>query len=129
MSIFDVVALWIIVGLAISVGYCLGQYFGVVGWILGLPLGWVIGNAALTGLGRVLETIWPVRTPCRKGACQALDYELLRIPNEEPHFRCKCGDEYFNSLPDGRFLEVLPDGSLRPYMKRKRFGGWEPDSG
>ena len=38
---------------------------------------------------------------------------------------CQCGARY--KKKGRRFFEVLPDGSLQPYMIWRAFKGWLPD--
>jgi hypothetical protein len=118
-----------------AIGYFVGRYFGgrygTIGWILGVPLGFGLGIAALKALGSPFG-IWykcrPLRPPCRNGKCKAGDYQLLRATTDGSVFQCQCGDKYFRLGRTGRFLEILPDGSLRPYMRRTPFGKWQPDA-
>jgi hypothetical protein len=40
-------------------------------------------------------------------------------------FQCRCGDTY--RKVGRRFVEVAPDGSIRPYLIWSRMKGWCPD--
>jgi hypothetical protein len=131
-NIFELLAFIFNCALAYFVGRYLGDKWGLLGWILGAPLGFGTGIIVLKTVFGLPAHVWhkfrPLRPTCRKGVCQAQDYELLKATSEGSTFQCKCGDKYFRLGTTGRFLEVLPDGSLRPYMKRKPFGKWEPDA-
>lgn len=131
-NIFDFLAFVFNCTLAYVVGGYLGGKWGLSGWLLGAALGFGIGIIVLKTVLNLPAQIWhksrPLRPLCRKGVCQAQDYLLLKATREGSAFQCKCGDKYFRLGMTGRFFEILPDGSLRPYMKRKPFGKWESDA-
>jgi len=67
---------------------------------------------------------------CRKGkCCNISDYTwgMGRIYGREKwgvyHYWCRCGDEYIHK--GKQFLQVLPDGTKRPYMTRTGFRTWK----
>jgi hypothetical protein len=68
--------------------------------------------------------------PCHEGTCSG---ELRDFDRDYTWEReggdffavCKCGHRYRKIGP--RFLRVLPDGSLEPYLRRGRFRGWVRD--
>jgi hypothetical protein len=68
----------------------------------------------------------PIRPKCRRGKCKVYHYRFEEMLPDGVVFRCKCGDRYFLTK-NRRFMELLSDGSKKPYMKRKRFGKWEVD--
>ena len=35
---------------------------------------------------------------------------------------------YLYKFKEGRFLKMLPDGNLKPYMRKSMFAGWMPDA-
>ena len=77
---------------------------------------------------------------CRSGKCSASGYRYLHL--DEPATgedarlqestggllaRCACGTTYLISRRERRMWEVLPDGTLRPYLRYRPFGRWQPD--
>jgi hypothetical protein len=60
------------------------------------------------------------------GKCDQNDYEVVESYNVKEGttvFRCKCGIKYGQKFP--YFNEMLPDGSIIPYMKKNRWGIWK----
>lgn len=118
----------------------------VTGAILGAKHGvlWGLGGFALGGVtGYLLFVIvmspivwllmWFGLPDCCAGSRS--DKHLLRrtsSTHEGTIWRCDCGKTYFETcarLTSGkRFLEVLPDGVLRPCMRRGLLGRWKPDT-
>jgi hypothetical protein len=129
-----------ITGAATGLQY--GLVEGLIGCILGAAGGYLC-HIALWGFFLVLikwqehvRTSYPV---CRNGCCHSDDYqhicfteklttqdERLQIEMEGIVVRCKCGVKYLFSKKKRIFMEILPDGSLCPYMYYKPFlGKWE----
>lgn len=123
--------------------------FTVAGFIAGGIVGakhgisWGIGGCLLGGLaGYALSAIfwltvrglvtWFGLPDCRVDAVHK-GHILRRTARtrEGTVWVCGCGLRYFETcwrlLRRARFLEILPDGSLRPYMQRSPFGRWKPD--
>jgi hypothetical protein len=105
-----------------------GFYIGcLIGTIGGMILTWAI----LTGR---LLLFFPL-PPCRQGKCHRLGTDFVwkkgRILGYEGkgiyHYKCRCGDEYLRK--GKKFLELLPDGTRRPYKMLVGFRQWADDSG
>jgi hypothetical protein len=77
---------------------------------------------------------------CRSGRCTDLEYRYLYLDSPATGddarlqestggllARCGCGTKYLISRRERRLWEVLPDGTLRPYMRYRPFGRWHPD--
>jgi hypothetical protein len=69
---------------------------------------------------------------CRQGRCvggRLTDFgDYNSVKDEEGGlfgFRCRCGDIY--RKVGRRFVEVAPDGSIRPYLIWSRTWGWIDD--
>jgi len=119
-------AIWIACGVVLSSRF--GKAWGTSGYVFGFLAGF---SAAflLTWLILVTRNLLLMPFPeCRRGKCRTFrDYVWKRgtIYGWEKggifRYRCKCGDEY---VRDGdRFMEVLSDGTTRPY-KKYQGGKW-----
>jgi hypothetical protein len=69
---------------------------------------------------------------CRRGKCHSIeDYRWYidaifgRVGRGVYLYKCKCGDEYIRE--GKRFMEILPDGTKRPYKKLVSFRKWADD--
>ena len=71
---------------------------------------------------------------CRRGKCQAFgqDYiwrlgTLFGYETKGTYsYKCACGDIYIRN--GARFMELLPDGTRRPYKRLVDFREWADDS-
>ncbi len=130
MNAIEVVVVMVVVGSGFLAGRWLSSFLGWPGWIAGVPLGGVAGVATLYVATRLLASVerrlWPMAPACRNGRCFAGDYTV--VPHGrlgEIRLRCRCGTQYIEC--GRRLLELLDDGTLRPYMRRTRLGRWVPD--
>jgi hypothetical protein len=88
-------------------------------------------------LGQLYRPAFP---PCRNGKCKSWNYQYLYL--DAPAVgrdaelqestggllaRCNCGTTYLISRRERRMWEVLADGRLRPYLRYRPFGRWQPD--
>jgi len=122
---------------------------------LGQQHGWLAGVAAFAlfclallgclflvfGLAHVGEFVrrgGPRYPPCHTGKCKGQrwpslsdkdlgDYERAWV-GEESVLRCQCGRNYVTRDAGRRFMERLPDGTLKPYMVHRDYRGWVTDS-
>ena len=76
--------------------------------------------------------------PCHNGTCKGRrwvsfvekdlgDYRRTVVDGRTV-LRCRCGGDYVEDLVGGRFLQRLPDDTLKPYMVHRPFGGWVEDT-
>lgn len=110
----------------------MGTAWGPVGYCFGFALGF-IGAFVLTWaflLGRFL-LFFPFPS-CQRGKCNRVaDYVWKKgsIYGYEKggiyRYKCRCNDEYIRR--GKRFLEVLPDGTARPYKRLIGFRKWADD--
>ncbi len=117
------------------------EMFGLIGFFLGGVAGFFITFAGLFGLiwfASLAETIssgmFPYLPPCGNGKCKSGfldgfgDYEPERSQEDwGGYFRCKCSRLYQLRIKEGRVLEILPDGTVQPYMIARPFRGWTPE--
>ena len=130
--------LWLV--LVLLGGLVVARYAGArFGW-LGFVVGFVAGGVASSGL--LLGGIWllivsvgmftgtPTFPLCGNGKCSATwtrqpgDYRPEKAGGRLV-VRCRCGLQYVRR--GRRVLEVLPDGTDKPYMVWRPFRGWCPD--
>lgn len=135
----------VVVGLkfGIRIGAKYGIFFAVIGAFAGFiaGVGFTIGTiffAALVSWPFEAFSKWwrPDSPPCENKSCSHAGYSIELIPedfiNKNPGFspigdRCKkCGNLY-GYLHFGRIVHILPDGGLKPYLRHKPFGRWQPD--
>lgn len=126
----------------ITTGLEYGVVYSLIVGILGAASGFlchVVFWGSFLLLATWLEHIRPSYPVCRNGCCHSYDYEHICFTNELTIqdkwlqekmegivVRCKCGVKYLSSKKKRRFMEILPDGSLRSYMYHKSFfGKWE----
>ncbi len=150
VSLADLLALLLlfislIVGLRYGIrwGGSLGTLGAAVGGVIG-----VVAGVAFTVVAMLLAawvswrvvafTCWwrPYPPPCERGTCIRPDQQRLEhLPEEigetRPDlsccgYRCQCGNLYA-PLGSTRWVRVLPDGTLEPYLVHRPFGRWRPD--
>lgn len=118
----------------------------ITGAILGAKHGaiWGVGGFVLGGMAGFLlyvilmfPIVWIVMWFGLPACCADSKHDKhllrrIRSTSEGTMWRCDCGKTYLETrarLTRGRrFLEVLPDATLRPYMRRSVFGRWRPDT-
>ena len=135
MSLCQLLPLFVVGSAAI--GGAIAAFLGLDPF-MGLTFGFLAGLSPLTlfGLGYALMMRWrPDRPVCRTGACGSLDYEFLEWRKSETEdgrpfsfvYRCRCGHRYIQH--DKRFLELLDDGTEKPFMRVSEWGRWRRDGG
>jgi hypothetical protein len=115
----------------IALGHFLSIKWGTAGWLVcvvpvGLFWAWVM-LATIRGTFKLLQHRLNPRPMCRQGKCRPRDYVLLTSMSEKAVFRCRCGDRYLSK--GGHFSQILPDGSLLPYMAQDSSRRWKTDTG
>ncbi len=119
------------------------EKFGWLGFIGGGLLGGILsfsGVFILLYICAFVEAIAfggiPYLPTCGNGKCKSGlltecgDYEWELNSERREYFRCKCGRLYWRNMKDGRVLgvlEVLDDGTMKPYRVWRSFRGWYPD--
>lgn len=127
MTLIELFVFLINVAVGVAVSRWAGARYGLAGYIAGFPVGFSILICAFAAICW-LDDMWRLGRPrfpvCRNGKCYEGDYHHNEVDGRFV-CRCLCGVEYKH---DGRrFCEVLPDGSLRPYLVWRAFRGWYPD--
>jgi hypothetical protein len=129
---------WVCSGIAGAMwgNYLLGWPAAVAGFIMGAAIDLCL-MFLLQKIGTYFEDMLyrgrPRRPVCKAGICQLGDYhaawteDTIGPRRYSFQFTCKCGTRYQHV--GRRFMEVLSDGSLQPYMAWKPFKGWFPDNG
>lgn len=125
-----VTAIWMACGVVLSSR--LGRIWGTFGYVCGFLAGFVIVSCVTWAIVLSRNLLLMPFPACRHGKCRTFrDYVWKRgtIYGWEKggifRYRCRCGDEY---IRDGnRFLEVLSDGTTRPYKKHQRGNKWVDD--
>ena len=133
--------------LAALVGSRFGSQYGTLGAVSGMLVGAVVGCLAGLLAAFVLELFdgfwswWrPYPPVCENGTCVGpSSYESVMLPKEHVAAvaglspfgdRCKCGNLYTGGYAGGfrnRWVRILPDGTIRPYLKHVVFGRWRRD--
>lgn len=107
--------------------------FGWFGLILGFPLSIITAWAVLYALLCAASALFEGRLPrCHTGTCrggfwdQEGDYDA-DFADDGLIYICRCHRQY--RRVGRRFVERLPDGSLRPYLVFRPLRGWRADTG
>lgn len=120
-----VTTVWFASGAAL--GELLKTRYGAAGFILGFIGGTIV---AFLITWTVLASRYLLFFPfplCRRGNCRSFrDYNwpkgtIYGWQRNGFRYRCRCGDQYFRDK--NRFMEILPDGTMRPYKRYER-GEW-----
>lgn len=124
--------------LGIATGVALASYLRIRwGWP-GIPVGFICGAGAwyvgVPAFFRLVEWLRPISPRCRcgRGGFENYRHEKWLHNADGKSDGCievckKCGARYL--FKNWRFLEILPDGSFRPYMIAKPAIGWRPEEG
>lgn len=118
---------WVALGCAGAVWG--GNSYGWVGGIGGFVGGLAVPGSLFLFLGYMEQMIVRGRPPfpvCRNGKCRYGNYQYQRVDGGGYALFCRCGGRYRKT--GRRFMQEMPDGSLRPYMIWKAFRGWFPAS-
>jgi hypothetical protein len=137
----------------LSYGIKLGSSYGILGKIIGGFVGPILGVAAALLLTALLILIYapfdifvqwwrPYPPCCENGTCRGWDSYTSRATPQEllwtekglssTCWRCNCGNMYAGGYGCGmrnRWVRVLPDAQVRPYLRHRSFGPWLPDDG
>lgn len=132
-------------------GIKFGSALGIWGAILGSGLGLMAGvaGAVLTVLAIAVasepfDAFWrrwrPYPPTCENGTCtHRQDYCRTEIPEDVVArvrglsrfgHRCRCGNVYGGGCDYpllNRWIRVLPNGQVRPYLRHRILGRWIPD--
>lgn len=156
VTLIDLLVLWLVLlGAAggFLVGKELGSDYGLLGKVIGGIVGPIAGVAAalvatllIALISEPFDRFWrwwrPYLPVCEDGTCSGRDgYRPCEIPEDvcktvkglcSRGNRCKCGNVYatgYDYPMRNRWVRVLPDGKIRPYLKHGLFGRWRPDDG
>ena len=135
-SVFRLISVWFCLAIGVIFGRLLGNQLENLCGLAGCWAGYIIGFMAvliiiwLAFLGHI--SLFPRFTTCRKQKCHRIhDYGWPigaiygRVGWGVYRFGCRCGDEYI--CEGKKFLEILPDGTKRPYKKLIGFRKWADD--
>lgn len=125
LTIFHVVFALIVVVCATG-GYIVGRVYGWLYVVPGIVLGVGVARALLYCFFAIVSLWYPPLPNCRM--CRKFCYkDLERSPSETTYICEVCNARYIDS-DDKLFQQIMPDGSLQPYKKRRDFGGWRDDN-
>ena len=114
----------------LAFGHFLSARWGTIGLLIGgVPVGLFWSFVLFGGIRSMFiqgRQSLSSRPTCRQGNCKPTDYVIVDSSPEKALFRCRCGDLYVSH--DGRFQQLLPGGSLMPYMVRNASGDWNDDT-
>ena len=134
LNLFELLFLFLILYLGFTAAAWAKNHYGWIAGIAGFAFGFLILPLAFAFLGRVMDLAFEGRPrfpTCRNGKCRSDDYKVVSLKGRNRWIGtryglfCKCGTKY--EKKGRRFLEVLPDGSRRPFMIWRSFRGWFAD--
>ncbi len=129
MNIFELLTFLAFIVAGYFCGKLLGLYYGIIGWVVGVAIGIALAICVWIGLDKLIRQWYkwrPFRPVCKKGKCFTHDYRLIECSQMDITLQCRCGTKYLYRENERRFMEILEDGTIVPYMKRKgAFGRWE----
>jgi hypothetical protein len=120
--------------IVIGVAFCIGLVCGfesVERWgAWTFPLGFVGGVVAtllvLLGVAVADTYLWSGSPPhpptCRSGKCKWEEFEIRTLGDDDAGHFCRCGDRY--DKRGRRWVEILPDGTIGPFMIWRPLRGW-----
>lgn len=100
---------------------------GDSGYVLGAMGGIIVFHFLRDLAVYLVQMGWQGRPPlpdCRSGRCGQRDY-FIDDSQSEVTLLCRCGHRYRRK--GMRFLEVLPDGAEKPFLRWRPFRGWFAD--
>jgi hypothetical protein len=109
----------------VAVGYYSGLQWGWVGCVLGFFVGTIAAFGFFEITSRIFGRHRPWHPVCKNGVCNGHDYKWVESKDGYPVCECKCGNRYL--VKNNQFMEVLPDGNVRPYLRKRLFHDWEAD--
>jgi len=142
IRLIDVVFLSVALFAGIYCGRWAGSTYGIIGHIVGFVLGAIAALTFLFSFFYFLDFVLNLCRPnfpvCKKGKCSRRHYTYIESLDNGTGaiFSCKCKTKYIMKRDKGlhfkKALELLDDGTTRPYMKYIRrfiiFGHWEEAS-
>jgi len=134
-------------------GIVIGAKYGVAAKIAGAIVGMMLGGLSVVLAGFIValilepfDRLWrwwrPYPPVCENGTC--VGYESFESVKLEEHvvektaglswlgWRCNCGNFYGGGYEfpfHNRWVRVLPNGKIRPYLIHRFLGRWYPDDG
>jgi hypothetical protein len=121
---FLLTVFWIVCGF-IGAEY-FGKMWGVGGYIFGFLIGFVIPSTFTWLIELRDELLFRPLPACRRGKCQGMKDYVFQTGYEI--YRCSCGDKYIFKTKEKQFVEILSDGTERPYKKLVGFRKWADDT-
>jgi hypothetical protein len=94
MSLFELFYCVFTILCAYFLGHSLAHRWGTIGWLVGTPLGLLMGFLLPEGILRLYYRFIPTRSKCRRGKCGEADYSVVRTGPEGHVVQCQCGDKY-----------------------------------
>jgi hypothetical protein len=128
MNLFELIFFILCIVCGLVVGNWFWNHFG----LLYSPSGFLLGFFAIIGGIKLLQLwlefwhkVFPLRPICQENVCLSDDYRWQHNKDGAKIFKCECGVLF---LSEGkRFMRILPDNSLSPYMKRGFLRVWKRD--
>lgn len=128
MTLLEVIFSGLVVGAGLACGFFGYRAYGLAGAVVGTIAGWGGTFLAIYGIGeldcaRHRRRVFP--STCVNGICRRSDFEFNGYWVGCSSYRCKCGTRFV--AKGSQFLKLEADGTLKPFMRKKAFCGWEPD--
>jgi hypothetical protein len=132
LNIFELIFIVFVVAGGVAVAVSFWRRWGILGGVIGFPLGLFGLFYLLVGIQEAVGWWLPSEPACRCGKGAAGDYKIEVLKEDlfpgagAILFTCEhCGRRYVHD--HRKFLEVSADNTLHPYMKHAPFGRWRPD--
>lgn len=132
-NLFECLVLMGLLLAGLYTGALASSRFGILGFVIAAPLGTALVGFVLWLLAATAAALFEGLLPrCHSGTCRGRfssldgDYEFDIVEGHNVYI-CGCLRQYRRM--GRRFLERLPDGTLRPYLAFRPLRGWAPDTG
>jgi hypothetical protein len=128
MTLIEILFFLICLAAGVFTGHWCLVHYGWLGGGVGLILGFGGAMVVFRAIARIAYQ-WHIRSGVRPGCpgkgCGGKEYSSVEYKNGDLIWSCDCGRKFVRRKR--KFLQIEPDGTLKPYMKKSILRGWVAD--